>query len=45
LFFFSNETWAAILHNWPTTLYIPTILIVLILLMLITRWQDKKEER
>jgi hypothetical protein len=45
LLFFSRETWDAILHNWPTTLYIPGILIVLGLLMLITRMSDNKEKR
>jgi hypothetical protein len=36
----SRETWAIILENWPATLFIPGILVVVALLAIVTRLWD-----
>jgi hypothetical protein len=41
----SRETWNTILENWPTTIFIPTILIVIVLLGVITRILDDKDHK
>jgi hypothetical protein len=38
----SLETWNAILDQWPTTIFIPFILVALALVILITRILDGK---
>lgn len=41
----NRETWNTILHNWPSTLFIPTILITIVLLGVITRILDDKDHK
>lgn len=41
----NRETWAAILANWPITVFIPSILVIIALLSLITRLWDGHQRR
>jgi hypothetical protein len=41
-----RDIWDAILAHWPVTLYVPSILIILVILGMITRkWDDKEQQR
>ena len=41
---YSHPTLAVLLNYWPSLIFLPTILLMIAALALITRWWDQRDE-